>query len=518
MGKLKFAPCVFGIAAAVVFGTNPIGVQAAPVTTTKYDVSFGDLDIQGKIIYTATEEVASPFYKKGISTAEDCVMIRKEPSADSEAVGKLYFGAGFEVLEDEGEWIHIQSGSCEGYVSADYVVTGKEAEKVAKDTDAVNSYAKIITDGVEIKAEASDDAEVIATAGSEEILEVVAVIPESDWTKVNKDGVEGYVKNQAVEVGVDYASAISMEEEAQREAELQRALEEEARQAEAARAEEAQAAEQTEAPVEETEAPAEQTEAPAEETEAPTEQTEAPAEETEAPAEQTEAPVEETEAPVEETEAPANNVYVEDTWETVWATDAVNVRTYADSASDRIGMLGQGESVTRTGICDNGWSRVDYNGTTGYVHSDYLTTTEPVVETPSNEEEPSNNEEPANTSSTGQQIVDFARQFIGNPYVWGGTSLTNGADCSGFVQSVYANFGYSLPRTCTPQLNYGYSVSFDELQPGDLIGYAYGGEIGHIAIYAGNGNIVHASDYSTGIIETSMYYGGTPCRATRIVN
>lgn len=200
MGKLKFAPCVFGIAAAVVFGTNPIGVQAAPITTTKYDVSFGDLDIQGKIIYTATEEVASPFYKKGISTAEDCVMIRKEPSVDSEAVGKLYFGAGFEILDEADGWIHIQSGNCEGYVSADYVVTGKAAEEVAKNTETVNSYAKIIADSVEIKAAASDDAEVIATVGSEEILEVIAVIPESDWTKVNKDGVEGYVKNQAVEV------------------------------------------------------------------------------------------------------------------------------------------------------------------------------------------------------------------------------------------------------------------------------------------------------------------------------
>ncbi|MFR0987051.1 MAG: SH3 domain-containing protein, partial [Frisingicoccus sp.] len=149
-------------------------------------------------------------------------MIRKEPSADSEAVGKLYFGAGFEVLEEAGDWIHIQSGSCEGYVSAEYVVTGKKAEEVAKNTDAVNSYAKIITDGVEIKAEASDDAAVIATAGSEEILEVLAVIPESDWTKVNIDGVEGYVKNQAVEVGVAYDSAVSMEEEAQREAEAAR--------------------------------------------------------------------------------------------------------------------------------------------------------------------------------------------------------------------------------------------------------------------------------------------------------
>lgn len=496
MGKLKFAPCVFGIAAAVVFGTNPIGVQAAPVTTTKYDVSFGDLDIQGKIIYTATEEVASPFYKKGISTAEDCVMIRKEPSADSEAVGKLYFGAGFEILDETDGWIHIQSGNCEGYVSADYVVTGKDAEEVAKNTETVSSYAKIVADGVEIKAEASDDAEVIATAGSEEILEVVAVIPESDWTKVNKDGVEGFVKNQAVEVGVDYTSAISMEEEAQREAELQRALEEERLAAEAA--------------AEQTEAPAEQTEAAAEETEAPAEQTEAPAEETEAPVEETEAPAEETEAP-EEQAGSESTLYIEDVSETVWTTDAVNVRANADSSSSRVGGLGKGASITRTGICDNGWSRVDYDGTTAYIHSDYLTTTEPV------KEEPTYNNS-SSSSGQGQEIVDYARQFLGNPYVYGGTSLTNGTDCSGFVQSVYAHFGYSLPRTCTTQSVCGRGVSVDELQPGDLVIYSVYGEIEHIAIYSGNGNTIHASNWDTGIIETSLSYSGDIYCCRRIVD
>ena len=475
MGKLKFAPCVFGIAAAVVFGTNPIGVQAAPVTTTKYDVSFGDLDIQGKIIYTATEEVASPFYKKGISTAEDCVMIRKEPSTDSEAVGKLYFGAGFEILDETDGWIHIQSGNCEGYVSADYVVTGKDAEEVAKNTETVSSYAKIVADGVEIKAEASDDAEVIATAGSEEILEVVAVIPESDWTKVNKDGVEGFVKNQAVEVGVDYTSAISMEEEAQREAELQRALEEERLAAEAA---------------------AEQTEAPAEETEAPVEETEAPAEETEAPEEQA---------------GSESTLYIEDVSETVWTTDAVNVRANADSSSSRVGGLGKGASITRTGICDNGWSRVDYDGTTAYIHSDYLTTTEPV------KEEPTYNNS-SSSSGQGQEIVDYARQFLGNPYVYGGTSLTNGTDCSGFVQSVYAHFGYSLPRTCTTQSVCGRGVSVDELQPGDLVIYSVYGEIEHIAIYSGNGNTIHASNWDTGIIETSLSYSGDIYCCRRIVD
>lgn len=486
MGKFKFAPYAFGLAATVVFGTNPLGVQAAPVTTSNYEVSFGDLDIQGKIIYTASEEVASPFYKKGISTAQDCVMIRKEPNAESEAVGKLYSGAGFEILEDGKEWIHIKSGSCEGYVSAEFVATGKAAEEAAKNTDAVNSYAKVVTEGTEIKAEASDDAEVIGTVGNDEVLDVVTVLPQTDWVQVHKDGVEGYVKNNTVEVVVDYNSAISVEEEeAQRRAESEAA--------------ESEAAAQTE-----TETTAPETEAPVENTEASTEQTEASSEQTEAPAENTETSTEQTEE--------SYSLYIEDTYETVWTTDAVNVRTNADSSSEKVGSLTSGSSIIRTGICENGWSRVDYNGTAAYIHSDYLTTSEPA------QEEPSYDNSSSESSSTGQQIVDYARQFIGNPYVWGGTSLTNGADCSGFVQSVYANFGYSLPRTCTPQLNYGYSVSLDELQPGDLLGYAYGGEIGHIAIYSGNGNIVHASDYSTGIIETSMYYGGTPVRATRIVN
>lgn len=97
-------------------------------------------------------------------------------------------------------------------------------------------------------------------------------------------------------------------------------------------------------------------------------------------------------------------------------------------------------------------------------------------------------------SGSGSAVVDFATQFVGNPYVWGGTSLTNGADCSGFVQSVYANFGVSLPRTSYEQQNAGTEVSYADAQPGDLICYG-----GHVAIYMGNGQIVHASNSTDGI-------------------
>ena len=97
-------------------------------------------------------------------------------------------------------------------------------------------------------------------------------------------------------------------------------------------------------------------------------------------------------------------------------------------------------------------------------------------------------------SGSGSSVVDFATQFVGNPYVWGGTSLTDGADCSGFVQSVYANFGVSLPRTSYEQQNAGTEVSYADAQPGDLICYG-----GYVAIYMGDGKIVHASNAKDGI-------------------
>lgn len=97
-------------------------------------------------------------------------------------------------------------------------------------------------------------------------------------------------------------------------------------------------------------------------------------------------------------------------------------------------------------------------------------------------------------TAAGRAVADYGLQFVGNPYVYGGTSLTNGADCSGFVQSVYKNFGISLPRTSTEQRSAGVGVDYADAQPGDLICYA-----GHVAIYIGNGQIVHASTPSTGI-------------------
>ncbi len=112
----------------------------------------------------------------------------------------------------------------------------------------------------------------------------------------------------------------------------------------------------------------------------------------------------------------------------------------------------------------------------------------------------------ANGSAKGKEIAAFACGFVGNPYVAGGTSLTNGADCSGFTQSVFKQYGYSLPRNSTSQRSVGREVSYAEAEPGDIICYP-----GHVAIYIGNGKIVHASSAKTGIKISNALYRSILC-------
>ena len=107
----------------------------------------------------------------------------------------------------------------------------------------------------------------------------------------------------------------------------------------------------------------------------------------------------------------------------------------------------------------------------------------------------------APSGSNGQAVANYACQFVGNPYVYGGSSLTNGTDCSGFVMSVYAAFGVSLPHSSSAQRSCGYGVSIDDIQPGDIVCYS-----GHVGLYVGNGQIVHASTSKTGIIVSNASY------------
>ena len=168
-------------------------------------------------------------------------------------------------------------------------------------------------------------------------------------------------------------------------------------------------------------------------------------------------------------------------------TETLKVRSEASTDASVVTLAGQDEQLTVTDEQTPGWVKVETSDGEGYISTEYAE----VADTYQYAERP---EVESAQSSSGSSVISYASQFLGNPYVWGGTSLTGGADCSGFTQSVYANFGVSLPRTSYEQQNAGTEVSYADAQPGDLICYG-----GHVAIYMGNGRIVHASNSVDGI-------------------
>ena len=200
-------------------------------------------------------------------------------------------------------------------------------------------------------------------------------------------------------------------------------------------------------------------------------------------------------------------------------TSFLYVRSEPTKESEYVGKLYPGAAMEITGAVDE-WTPVSSGETIGYVKTEYIIYGEEAeaiaeekaakgeafiyAESRHQEEVRLREEaeaEAARMQGMGQQVVSYACQFIGNPYVWGGTSLTNGADCSGFVQSVFANFGISLPRTSSQQRSAGVAVSYEEALPGDIICYD-----GHVGIYVGEGQIVNAMSPSEGIGISSATY------------
>ena len=285
------------------------------------------------------ESVITAYTNLGVANVDTYLNIREEADEGASIIGKLPVNAGCEVIKEENDWYYIQSGSVTGYVKAEYILTGDEANKVAKENLSMVAYVN--ADVLMVREEKSTDSKILSYVANGEEVEVAATA--DDWTQVNIDDITGYVKTEYVDIYKTLPKAVSVQE---------------------LKAEEAEA---------------------------------------------------------------------------------------------------------------NGYS------------------------------------------STAAELVAYAEQFLGNPYVWGGTSLTNGTDCSGFTMSVYAHFGYSLSRTSAAQSNNGTRVSLDELQPGDLLFYNHGSSIGHVAIYIGNGQIIHASTEKTGIIISNAFYT-TPACATRILN
>ena len=192
----------------------------------------------------------------------------------------------------------------------------------------------------------------------------------------------------------------------------------------------------------------------------------------------------------------------------------LNVRSGPGTDYDKVTSLSHGAVVTIVGI-DNGWYKITTSGgTTGYVSSDYMVTCKDSAGSRGDDTVAASN------SSLGQQIIDYAKQYLGVPYVYGGNGPSC-FDCSGFTTYVYRHFGYTLNRTASGQLSNGTQVSKSELQAGDLVFFKDGGSkpVSHVGIYIGGGEFIHASTstYEVKINDlTSGYYNNTYVTARRI--
>lgn len=350
------------------------------------------------------EKPVSPYEHLGVSKANSYVNIRKEPSIDSEIVGKLYRGCATDILEYlEEDWVKIKSGDVEGYIDSKYLAIGEAAEAMVD--EYATKYATVTTRTLFVREEQSTESKILTMIPLDETY--VVIKEHEEWAEIllgtdddTGGDFTGYVSKQYIDITVKFNYAISIEEENRIKRE-----QEEAERAERERKEKLAQEE----------------------------------------AERKEAARKEAERKAEE-----------------------NAKKEQESKKDKETKEDEG---------------------------------------------PSDNIDTSSKASLREEVVDYALKFVGNPYVWGGTSLTKGADCSGFVYSIYGGFGYKLERVSKDQAKTaGKKVSESEILPGDLIFYANSrGTVNHVAIYIGNGKIVHAANKRQGIIVSHYKYRDIYC-------
>ena len=189
-------------------------------------------------------------------------------------------------------------------------------------------------------------------------------------------------------------------------------------------------------------------------------------------------------------------------------TETLNVRAEKSTEAAVLSQVGNSEAFTVNSVAD-GWVEISVDDSVGYISQDYVTLAQALPTAKTIEQVKYGD----GVSDVRASVVSYALQFVGNRYVWGGTSLEKGVDCSGFTMRILGKYGISLPHSSRAQPSYGTKISASEAKPGDLIFYGSGRSISHVAIYIGNGQIVHASNKRDGIKVSNAYYRNPICVA-----
>lgn len=187
-------------------------------------------------------------------------------------------------------------------------------------------------------------------------------------------------------------------------------------------------------------------------------------------------------------------------------TETLNVRAEKSTEAAVLSQVGNSEAFTVNSVAD-GWVEISVDDSVGYISQDYVTLAQALPTAKTIEQVKYGD----GVSDVRASVVSYALQFVGNRYVWGGTSLENGIDCSGFTMRILGKYGISLPHSSKAQPSYGTKISASEAQPGDLFFYGSGRSISHVAIYIGNGQIVHASNKRDGIKVSNAFYRSPIC-------
>lgn len=189
-------------------------------------------------------------------------------------------------------------------------------------------------------------------------------------------------------------------------------------------------------------------------------------------------------------------------------TETLNVRAEKSTEAAVLSQVGNSEAFTVNSVAD-GWVEISVDDSVGYISQDYVTLAQALPTAKTIEQVKYGD----GVSDVRASVVSYALQFVGNRYVWGGTSLEKGVDCSGFTMRILGKYGISLPHSSRAQPSYGTKISASVAKPGDLFFYGSGRSISHVAIYIGNGQIVHASNKRDGIKVSNAYYRNPICVA-----